>query len=478
MKQIRIIAGLFLKVVFRNRALAAIYAIWLLLVAFAAATGWKTYAGQQGIRTQMQQAARQSWEANPDKHPHRMAHFGTFAFRQKHPLSMFDYGMESFTGNAVFLEAHKQNTVNFSEAGFSTGLLRFGEISLAMLVIVLLPLILFFLGFDAVARQKENGTLKILLIQGAGFTPVIWGNCLGMFVLAIGFLLPVVIAVAVLLGMQDAPMAGGLLRGSLLLAICLAYLWLAGVVAICVSARSDSGRTALLKLLGLWLFMTIVLPKTLQSAGSALFPAPGKIAFDTAVEKDVLAIGDSHNPNDPHFKHMKDSVLKANGVDSVQQLPFNYGGFVMREGERMSAEVYNAHLQGLYDIYGRQNAVSAWAAFADPVIGIRNLSMALSGTDFGAYRKFQDDAEAYRYQLAQTMNELQIEYIPNAQPAKNEKPHQIGREHWAEFGDFQHEFQPVPTVLGQELPAIVAVLTWFGLSFVLIFFTSRKAKAL
>ena len=45
-------------------------------------------------------------------------------FRLKHPLSTFDFGIESYTGNAVFLEAHRQNMVNFSEAGFSTGLLR------------------------------------------------------------------------------------------------------------------------------------------------------------------------------------------------------------------------------------------------------------------------------------------------------------------------------------------------------------------
>ena len=168
MKQIKIIAGHFLKIIFRSRALVAVYLVWLFLVLYAAVTGYQTYNAQNEIRSQFQQQARKSWEANPDKHPHRMAHFGSFAFRQKHPISMFDFGIENYTGNAVFLEAHKQNTVNFSEAGFSTGLLRFGEISLSMLLQVLLPLILFFLGFNAVAQQREDSTLKILLSQGAG----------------------------------------------------------------------------------------------------------------------------------------------------------------------------------------------------------------------------------------------------------------------------------------------------------------------
>lgn len=480
MKQTRIIASHLLKVIIRSRALVTVYLVWLMLVMYAAVTGYQTYTAQNMMRQQFQQEARQSWEANPDKHPHRMAHFGTFAFRQKHPLSMFDYGMESYTGNAVFLEAHKQNTVNFSEAGFSTGLLRFGEISLSMLIQIVLPLILFFLGFNAVAQQRENGTLKILLSQGAGFRAIIWGNSLGLFVLSLLFLVPVLLAAALQLSLQVSLPEDGhvLLRSIYLLLGNLIFLWLVCVVAICISAGSSNSRAALLKLLGVWLLMTVVLPKTLQAIGSTLHPAPGKIEFDTAVEKDILKIGDSHNPNDLHFKRLKDSVLMANKVDSVQQLSFNYSGFLMQEGERMSAEVYNNHLQALCDLYERQNDVSNYSAFINPVIGIKNISMAFSGTDFKAYRKFQDDAEAYRYKLAQTMNELQIKHISNTRPAKDDQPHIIGREHWTGFADFRHSFQPVPAVMQQEQLAIAAMLAWFILSFVLIYFTAGKAKAL
>ncbi|SDH18458.1 ABC transporter permease [Chitinophaga filiformis] len=478
--QIKIIAGHFLKTTIRSKALVAIYIVWLLLVVYAAFTGYKTYTTQNALRLQFQQQARQSWEANPDKHPHRMAHFGTFAFRIKHPLSVFDYGMESYTGNAVYLEAHKQNTVNFSEAGFSTGLLRFGEISPAMLIQMLLPLILFFLGFNTVAQQRENGTLKILLSQGAGFRSIIWGNSLGLFTLSVLFLLPVALATVFLLYLQPLLPADGLvsLRSIYLLLICLAYLWLVSTVAICISASSNSGRAALLKLLGIWLVMAVVLPKTLQSIGSALHPAPGKIEFDTAVEEDILKIGNSHNPNDPHFKRLRDSVLKANGVDSVSQLPFNYGGFQMREGERLSAEVYNNHLQQLYNLYEKQNNISNYSAFIDPLIGIKNISMALSGTDFKAYRYFQDNAEAYRYFLAQTMNELQMEHISNVKPAHDDKPQIIGREHWREFPDFKYTHQSLISIAQQQQLTIMALLVWFFLSFALIYFIAETAKAL
>lgn len=269
-----------------------------------------------------------------------------------------------------------------------------------------------------------------------------------------------------------------LLRSLYILMGFLAFLWIISTITVCVSAASSNSRAALLKLLGIWLLMAVLLPKTIQAIGSTLHPAPGKIEFDAAVEKDILKIGDSHNPNDSHYKHLKDSVLKANKVDSVQQLSFNYGGFQMREGERMSAEVYNRHLQALYNLYERQNDVSNYSAFFNPVTGIKNISMALSGTDFKAYRRFQEDTEAYRYKLAQTMNELQIKHIPNSKPPKEEHPHAIGREHWTEFADFSHDFQPIQSLITSVRLTIAAILAWLILSFILIYFTAGKAKAL
>ncbi|MBW8684652.1 ABC transporter permease [Chitinophaga rhizophila] len=478
MNQINTIAGHFLKITLRSRALVAIYIIWLLLVVFSAVTGYKTYKDRNALLTNFQQQARQSWEANPDKHPHRMAHFGSFAFRLKHPLSMFDYGMESYTGNAVFLEAHKQNTVNFSEASFSTGLLRFGEISLSILIQIVLPLILFFLGFNAISQQRENGTLKVLLSQGPGFRALIVGNSLGLFLLSLMFLVPVLVATAMQLSFTKLPADSFIsLRSIYLLLAFLAYLWLICTVAICVSANSANSRAALLKLLGIWLLMAVVLPKTLQAVGSTMHPAPGKIEFETAVEKDILLIGDSHNADDPHFKHLKDSVLKAHHVDSVHKLPFNYGGFQMREGERLSAEVYGDHLEQLYNIYERQNNISTYAVFINPLIGIKNLSMALSGTDFKAYRHFQNEAETYRYGLAQTMNELQMKYIGNVK-TDHDKPQIIDKDHWTTFPDFKNTYQSVSSVASQQLLAFIAMLLWFICSFALIYFTARSAKAI
>jgi len=474
----RIIAQWVVKSIFKNKATWILFAVTILLLVYSIITGYQQYKEQQHIRISYQQKARESWESNPDKHPHRMAHYGSFAFRPRHPLSFFDFGLESYVGNTVFLEAHKQNSVNFSEAGFSTGMLRFGEISLATIVQLLFPMIIFFLGFGLIANERENGTLSILLSQGADWRELLLGKSLGLFTVILVFFLPVLIAAAVLIIIANPHNDGTFIiqRGLLLIVFYIAYLLILSILAVCISALSKTAKQSLLVLIGVWLVLMILLPRGLQSLGNKWYPAPGKLAFEAAVEKELIQQGDSHNPDDIHYKKLKDSLLQAYQVDSVQHLPFNYSGFVMREGERISAMIYNKHQKDLWDIYRRQNQITSWAAFMNPFIAIRNISMALTGTDFEAYTDFQQQAEAYRYQLAQRMNELQMKYISNKKPGLEDNPYVISRDHWKEMPDFKYQFPAFTTVVQQQTIAWTAFVFWFFLLAAGITFLSKKLK--
>lgn len=471
------IARHYWKSLFKTKSIYAVIAMVVVILCYAAYSGFKSYTVQNDIRSHYQQMARQSWESNPDKHPHRMAHYGSFAFRLRHPLSMFDFGMESFTGNAVYLEAHKQNTVNFSEASFSTGLLRFGEISMAMLLQSIIPLAIFFLGFAAIATERENGTLKILLTQGAGWKEILAGKSLGIMGVAMLFFIPVAVVAGALLIFCPAGTDGWIRYIVTMVGYTFFYAAIAVITAV-VSATSPTAKDSLIRLLGIWLFFVILMPKTTQALGKYIYPAPARVAFEAAIEQDVIRQGDSHNPDDPHYKAIKDSLLRAYRVDSVQQLPFNYSGFVMREGERLSAAAYNHHLTALLQTYHDQNSLTRITALVNPYIAIRNISMALSGTDFISYVDFQKQAEAYRYNMAQAMNEFQMEYISNEKPAPGAKPHTISHEHWKEFPDFQHRFLPIATALRSEAWSIASLVLWVVASIALIVILSKKIKAI
>ncbi len=437
------------------------------------------YYDQNHFRSDHQEMARESWEANPDKHPHRMAHFGTFAFRTKHPLSQFDFGIESFTGNAVFLEAHKQNTVNFSEAGFSTGLLRFGELSMAMILQTIMPLIIFFIGYSAIVSDKEHGTLKLLLTQGAKWKEILFGRAIGLTGIAFLFSLPFLLITCWLLLSDHHSSSDAWMRFVLISLAYLLFAFVLSLITIFVSTSSKSSKNALVKLLGLWLLMTVLLPRSSQALGSYYFPTPTKLEFRSQIEAEVIQHGDSHNPNDPHYQSLRDSVLAVHQVDDVSKLPFNYGGFVMSIGEEISAKIYNKHQIQLLDQYRNQNRLNRWLAIVNPYLAIKNLSMALCGTDFESYVDFQQQAETYRYQLAQKMNDLQIKYISPSRVSGSEgKSHVVSRKEWKAFPDFEHKYLSTGRSLRNEMVSSVSLILWSFLAIGLIVRQSKRAKAI
>lgn len=464
---------------FSNKAVLVLMALLGAFMLYATITGVSAYRKQTENRLKYQKEVREHWEEMPDKHPHRMAHYGYIAFRTKHPLSIFDFGTESYTGNVVFLEAHKQNSINLSEAGFSTGLLRFGEIHLAAILQMLVSLILFFTGFGLIAADRENGTLKLLLSQGVSWQEIIMGKSLGLLLLAICLLVPAFLMLTAGLFWSGAELkADHGLRLFYLLLTYLFYFAIISLLTVIVSAIAKKARHALIALIGIWLLLAVILPRSTQAIGTYIHPSPSRIAFEAAVEKDILQLGDSHDPDDPYFKSLKDSVLKAHNASTVEELPFNYSGFQMKEGERMSAEVYNRHLARLLQIYQEQNNVSRISAFINPFTALRNISMALSGSDFRSYVQFQQQAEEYRYKLAQHMNELQIKLISNKKLAPGEKPYSISSEYWKAFPDFKFKESGSSSSLAEEALSIAALLFWTLLLLLSVPLISKKLKAL
>lgn len=439
--------------------------------------GFTKYEDTSSKVKEYRKETRENWEHRPDKHPHRMAHYGYLVFRIGHPLSIFDNGLDEYLGNVIFLEAHKQNTANLSEAGSSGVLVRFGSFTSAFILQSVVPLIIIFLGFTLVVREREDATLKILNVQGASKREIIWGKIIGLWQFSLLFLipvLPVIFIAATLSGTATA--ADILVRLIVILPSYMIYYFFFCTLTVLISANSRISSSALISLIGCWLLLVIFLPKGIQFLTQNLYPTPSRIAFETVVEEDVLKVGDSHNPDDPHFKHIKDSLLAKYNVKTTDELPINYGGFVMKEGEKISSKIYADHLKSLQVKYDRQQKLNEMFGFLNPVMAIKNLSMSASGTDYFSYQQFQEQAEDYRYKLAQRMNNLQIENISNVKPALGEKPAIVGKENWQKFPDFKYEFTSLNESMKDQAISIVSIIFWLLLCVVLIELNAKNLK--
>jgi ABC-2 type transport system permease protein len=155
-----------------------------------------------------------------------------------------------------------------------------------------------------ITKERENGTLKILLTQAISWQELIWGKTLGLFILSLTILLPIILISSILLvmGLDSHTGLEPIVRWGLMILSYLIFIGIVCILTIFISAKSQSSKSALTQLIGCWLVFTLVLPKISQVVGQNLYHSPSKIEFDTAVEADLIKLGDSHNPNDPTFR--------------------------------------------------------------------------------------------------------------------------------------------------------------------------------
>ncbi len=127
---------------------------------------------------------------------------------------------------------------------------------------VVLSLVALLFGFDQVSREREQGTLKLLLGSSVSRAKVLWGKWLGNFLsLAVPFLLVTLLASALLMLDPDVRLSGGQLgRLGLMLGLSLVYLSFFLTLGMLVSTLTKRAATSVVVLLFLWSLFVFVLP--------------------------------------------------------------------------------------------------------------------------------------------------------------------------------------------------------------------------
>lgn len=440
----------------------------LFLLVLVVALGVVSVLGaRQHAASEAEQRARyralveRQWAEQPDRHPHRVIHYGFLVFREEAPLAFFDPGVGAYAGTSLFLEGHRQNAASFGDARHATALLRFGRLTPAAVLGLLLPLFVVAAGFASVSGERERGTLRLLLAQGATPGQIMGGKVLGIGALAVTAALPVGLASAafVAVGDADQPSVTRLLA---LAAGHAAYLagWV--LLTVWISSRKASSRAALAQLVAIWVALCVAAPRLGASLATALHPIPSRAQFTAQVEEAQRGVGDSHNPDDPFFRALRDEYLARYEVATVEELPINWGGVVSREGEEVTSRVYEEHHQELLAAHRRQDGVISWLGLLSPYLAARNLSMAAAGTGAESVEAFRAQAEAHRYDIIQRLNDLHVHEIRY----ENDRAQRIARQEWTRFPVFQPNLPSLRQALTDRPQSLAALGLWIVLPLV------------
>lgn len=150
----------------RQKYLLVLTAVLIVLYILIAFSSMVAYKARMESFEKARASVRTAWLQQGPQNPHSSAHYGHYIFQPIDDMQFLDNGIRAFTGSVLRLEAHIQNEAVFSPAQDKTELSRFGDMSFAWLLQILLPLFIIILCFTAVSADKENQNLKLLYAQG------------------------------------------------------------------------------------------------------------------------------------------------------------------------------------------------------------------------------------------------------------------------------------------------------------------------
>ena len=426
-------------------------------------------------REHLQQEAEKRFLSQPDKHPHRMVHYGHYVFRTPTALSVIEPGVDTYTGNAIFLEGHRQNSAMFAEQRQSAGLTRFSSLTPSFLALVLAPLFIILIGYGSVSREREAGTLTLLLSQGTTRQQLVFGKLIALTLASAALLLPLLIASMYVAFFSESAAVVAL--------FCVGYVlyflfWAALVTASsAIFSRSNVSFTVLIVV---WMATCVLLPRLGSSVATNAVPSLGKLESDFKVEEKLRSLGDGHDVNDPAFKKLRSDLLAKYNVSSVDELPVNFRGIVAQYSEGRQAKVLNEFAENRMQEELAQAQIARQFGWLSPTVALRAFSTLLAGTSIETHHRFLREAEALRLEFVQGLNKIHAEKLDFKLDMNRNKSEEaadkavVNASNWAILSSFQFEPESPGARINSAALYGFQLLLWLGLSFALLQLAVRR----
>ncbi|CAL2108317.1 ABC-2 type transport system permease protein [Tenacibaculum sp. 190524A02b] len=443
--------------------------ISLVLLVIATITSINQYKKNNEQYVASKAKERTIWETQGEKNPHSAAHYGTYAFKPKFALSLFDYGVTKYTGNTVFLEAHKRNEAAFNEASDQTSLARFGTLSINFVLIYLFPLIIILIGYNAYTKEIEHKTFTLLKSQGVSPIKLALGKWIAMYIPV--FILTLIVFLITGIVLSNIENLAFFSWNSLLvlLGIYLLYYLIITTITVLISMWSKSSGMALVSSLIVWIVFSFITPKIATNFANTSHPYPSKSEFNSLIAKDKKNGLDGHNPWNEAAKKLKEATLKEYGVDSISQLPFNYDGYRMQKGEEHEAKIYEKHYNILNTIAIKQNNTYKKLSFISPFIPARFLSMDIANTSDNLHWKFTKAAEKYRIETQKFLN---YDFKDNSKTG--DWSYKMSADKFKELPTFEFVPPTLSQIIKENTQNLLFLLLWFLIPFIGLISSSKK----
>lgn len=451
----------------RDHTVVTLFACILVFSVLSLTVAAIAYRSDTDDKADARQQAREMWLTQGQKNPHGAGHFGTFVFKPLPPLAMFDRGLDSYLGQRVRIETHSQHEATGRPVEDASSLLRFGQLTPGFLLLYLGPLLMLLLTFGALSREREQGTLAMLLAQGVGAGTIFRGKALAAATVVPVLAAPLAALVVIAPPASVTVTADLLARLAVMMLALLAYLSAFALLGIGVSGWVRSSTLSLIVLLALWTYAGTVAPRLAVLLAEGLHPTPSSMAFlsdyDEAMGNRFVYGYGGYDSFNTVYAAVERDLMQRYGVEDAAALPVNPFGFALETTEQEGQRAYDRTFGTVARGFERQNAVHRVAAPASPFMAVRFLFMGLAGTGLEEHLNFLAQAEQYRRRV---MNALNMDIAHNSLDPdydvrlRNSAEYLRGVELWSSIPDFDYVPLPIDAVLRTHARDLVALLAW------------------
>ncbi len=246
---------------------------------------------------------------------------------------------------------------------------------------VVLSLVALLFGFDQVSREKENGTLGLMLANNVSRAKILFGKWLGNFLsLAVPFALVTLLGVALLsLDPEINWSAAQLGRLGLILVMTFIYIAFFLSLGILISTLTRRAAASIVILLFIWALVVFIIPNLGTLLARQMVDVPSVRALSEKrqqvwTREVLLSIGESRRTGNNWAEHVRT---------------------INQEDDRLE-ENYRAKFERLVRLSKNINRLSPAASFVYAVTDI-------AGTGIGEESRLKDEVVRYKNSIVQRM---------------------------------------------------------------------------
>ncbi|WP_345990031.1 DUF2705 family protein [Chryseobacterium sp. Chry.R1] len=385
---------------------------------------------------------------------HSAAHWGTFLFKPTSYLALLESGTNMYSENYYRVEAHKRPQIHANRLPDLEAFMRKPDLNTAFFFQWLMPLFIIGLGFSSISSEREKGFLKLLSVQGASFGQLITGKWIALYAAVLMVTVPPFVVMILGLVFENESV-NHLVRAVCWLGLYAVYFFLVSGVVLLISSLSKSSWSSLMSNITLWILCVLLIPKFSSSAADGEYPLPSYQEFEhhikTGFDKGLGNDGSYTTRSEIYLKQQ----LRRFNVNNMGQLPENIRfALDLVQAENYENKVYLFYSKQVEKKFEDQQRLMEYMGFINPFIAVRQLSMALAGTDVDHHIDFFNKAEHYRNNMMDRLNKRELEL------AISKKDNVNNRDFYSSLPDFKYNYPAVGYVIRHHLRAILSIFFW------------------